>query len=220
MQGTGGGFELEIGGTIAENVNLFGKMGGASVINPRLIVSSAGIEAEETTNDVSLTQVHYSIGVQYYFGETNVYLGGGIGGSRAELDFDITDELVDGEDPTASVSEWGWEAHLAVGKEWWVSDNWGLGIALPPGGGGGSWEEANASNFSLEAVRDYITAVRASVDAYIANLTDEELSRMVQSIGGEQPIAAVLALIVVHAAGHYGEVAALKGTQGAKGLPF
>ncbi len=104
----------------------------------------------------------------------------------------------------------------------WESGNWSerLGIAQPPGGGGGSWEAANASNFSLEAVRDYIAAVRASVDDYVAALTDEELARKVQSIGGEQPIAAVLALIVVHAAGHYGEVAALKGAQGAKGLPF
>jgi hypothetical protein len=58
------------------------------------------------------------------------------------------------------------------------------------------------------------------VDEYIATLTDEELARKVQSIGGEQPIASVLALIVIHAAGHYGEVAALKGAQGGKGLPF
>jgi hypothetical protein len=51
----------------------------------------------------------------------------------------------------------------------WESGSWSqhLGIALPPGGGGGSWEEANASNFSLEAVRGYITAVRSSVDDYI-----------------------------------------------------
>jgi len=104
----------------------------------------------------------------------------------------------------------------------WESGNWSerLGIALPPGGGGGSWEEANASNFSLEAVRGYIAAVRIAVDDYVAALTDDELARLVQSIGGEQPIASVLALLVIHASGHYGEVAALKGAQGAKGLPF
>jgi DinB superfamily len=111
----------------------------------------------------------------------------------------------------------------ALGKPTiWESGNWSeqLGLSQPPGGGGGSWEDANASNFSLDAVRGYITAVRASVDDYVAALTDEELARTVQSIGGEQPISAVLALLIVHAAGHYGEVAALKGTQGAKGLPF
>jgi hypothetical protein len=110
----------------------------------------------------------------------------------------------------------------ALGKPTvWESGNWSERIGLPqPPGAGGYWAEANARNFSLDAVRGYIAAVRASVDEYVAALTDEELARMVQSIGGEQPISAVLALIVVHAAGHYGEVAALKGAQGAQGLPF
>ncbi len=103
----------------------------------------------------------------------------------------------------------------------WESGNWSerIGIAGTPGRGG-YWDEANAATFALAPVLEYVAAVRASVDEYVASLTDEELSRLVQGIGGEQPMAAVIALIIVHAAGHFGEIAALKGAQGAKGLPF
>jgi uncharacterized damage-inducible protein DinB len=103
----------------------------------------------------------------------------------------------------------------------WDSGNWSERIGLPqPPGMAGYWDEANTSTFPLSPVLEYVAAVRASVDDYVASLTDEELARTVQAIGGEQPIAAVLALLIVHASGHYGEVAALKGAQGAKGLPF
>jgi hypothetical protein len=103
----------------------------------------------------------------------------------------------------------------------WESGNWSerIGIAGTPGRGG-YWDEANAATFALAPILEYVTAVRASVDEYVGSLTDDELSRLVQSIGGEQPMAAVIGLIIVHAAGHFGEIAALKGAQGAKGLPF
>ena len=103
----------------------------------------------------------------------------------------------------------------------WESGNWSERVGLPqPPGQAGYWDEANAKTFELAALKDYVEAVRGVIDEYVATLTDEELSRPVQGIGGEQPMAAVIGLIIVHAAGHYGEIAALKGAQGAKGLPF
>lgn len=38
-------------------------------------------------------------------------------------------------------------------------------------------------------------------------------------IGGERPVAEVLATLVVYTMGHAGEIAALKGVLGVKGLP-
>lgn len=103
----------------------------------------------------------------------------------------------------------------------WESGNWSERVGFPGiPGRAGYWAEANDHAFALAPLLEYMAAVRASLDDYVATLTDEELSRMVQALGNEQPIAAVLALVVVHAAGHFGEIAALKGAQGAKGLPF
>jgi hypothetical protein len=34
-----------------------------------------------------------------------------------------------GEDEPLYESDWGGGISLMIGKEWWVSDNWGLGIA-------------------------------------------------------------------------------------------
>ena len=67
---------------------------------------------------------------------------------------------------------------------------------------------------------DYAAAVGAATDNYIATLTTKELDRLVPIMGQEWPVADVLALLVVHASGHLGEIAALKGIQGVKGLPF
>lgn len=55
----------------------------------------------------------------YYFMPSNVYLSGSLGLANAaiETDFDTFD------------SDFGYGINLAVGKEWWVSDNWGLGVA-------------------------------------------------------------------------------------------
>jgi hypothetical protein len=103
----------------------------------------------------------------------------------------------------------------------WESGSWAERIGLPePPGRAGYWDEANRTSLPLGPVLEYQAAVRAALDASMAELSDEELARLVPSPFGEQPIAGILGLLVVHAAGHFGEIAALKGAQGAKGLPF
>ena len=64
-------------------------------------------------------------------------------------------------------------------------------------------------------------AVAAATDDFLANATDEELNKEVDSPVGKQPFITFFANIALtHAAGHWGEIAALKGVQGLKGLPF
>lgn len=66
----------------------------------------------------------------------------------------------------------------------------------------------------------YRDAVRAATDRYLADLTADELDRQIDLMGSQRPVADALAIMVVHIATHAGEIAALKGTQGLKGLPF
>ena len=103
----------------------------------------------------------------------------------------------------------------------WESGNWAARVGFPmPPGRAGFWAEANAATLALAPILEYQAAMRAALDEYVAGATDDELARLVPSPFGEQPLYGVLGLLVVHASSHFGEIAALKGAQGLKGLPF
>lgn len=103
----------------------------------------------------------------------------------------------------------------------WEGGNWAARVGLPqPPGRGGFWAEANAATLPLGPILEYQAAVRAAFDALVAGMDDAMLARTAPTPFGEQPFSGVLGLLVVHAAGHFGEIAALKGAQGARGLPF
>jgi len=94
-------------------------------------------------------------------------------------------------------------------------------IQMPdPGGFTPEW--ARTVKMNLPAFREYTKAVHAATDAYVAALSDSDLDRKLQTgFVGEQTVAFVLSNILGwHAAQHTGEIAALKGVQGLKGLPF
>jgi hypothetical protein len=103
----------------------------------------------------------------------------------------------------------------------WETQAWGsqIGIQIPPSPGH-DWDACRCTRLALAPVLGYAQAVQAATEAYLAGLTAEELDRPVNFVGRMVPVAQMLALLVAHAAGHAGEIAALKGMQGAKGLPF
>jgi hypothetical protein len=74
----------------------------------------------------------------------------------------------------------------------------------------------------LPSFREYATAVYAATDAYVSSLGPADLERKVDTgFVGEQTVVFVLGNIVTwHVAEHNGEIGALKGAQGLKGLPF
>ena len=75
--------------------------------------------------------------------------------------------------------------------------------------------------FDLEVFREYAKAVGTATDEFLASATDEQLEKEIDGPVGKQPYITFLANIgVTHVAGHWGEIAALKGVQGLKGLPF
>ena len=82
-------------------------------------------------------------------------------------------------------------------------------------------EWARALKMDLSTFQEYAEAVFAATDSYLANLPDSELERKVQGVLGEYTLGWGIAILLgQHAAQHSGEIAALKGVQGLKGLPF
>jgi hypothetical protein len=74
---------------------------------------------------------------------------------------------------------------------------------------------------SLDAVKGYSKTVQQAAVEYVASLTDADLDREVETaFFGKQTAAFMIGLAGIHAMGHGGDMAAVKGIQGLKGLPF
>lgn len=67
----------------------------------------------------------------------------------------------------------------------------------------------------------YANAIKDPILSYIDSISDEDLDREIDTrFASTQTIAWVLQLVGSHTVGHAGEISAVKGTQGLKGLPF
>jgi len=112
--GPGSGFRIAIGGTPVRNFVVFGELYGQAAPAPRVEIHGRPVAADEAF----LTLAGIGPGVGYYFGDTGVFLHGALSFVSAQLD-----------GPTGSSRASGTGGRLGLGKEWWVSDQWGLGLA-------------------------------------------------------------------------------------------
>ena len=72
-----------------------------------------------------------------------------------------------------------------------------------------------------DAMREYAGKVQASAIEYVGTLKDADLDREIETqFFGRKPVAFLVQLAGFHAVGHGGDIAAVKGLQGLKGLPF
>ena len=115
LTGPAGSFGIAIGGAIAENLLLSGAAWGYGSDNPNL--RQYGV-------DYSTVDTHFVVGavgpqLTYYFMPWNLYLSGMLGVSS----------ISSREGGRTFNSEAGIGGQLAIGKEWWVSNDWGLGVA-------------------------------------------------------------------------------------------
>lgn len=103
----------------------------------------------------------------------------------------------------------------------WESEGWGerIGLTTRPGRDQG-WAEIKEKTLALAPVLEYVQAVRTATDEYLERLTPQELERPVEFFIPNARVATVLSMLVAHEAAHSGEIAALRGVQGVKGLPF
>jgi hypothetical protein len=65
-------------------------------------------------------------GVAYYFMPANVYVSAAIAAIQLRVDY---------KDEEIAKTDTGVGIDLLVGKEWWVSEGWGVGVALELSGG-------------------------------------------------------------------------------------
>ncbi len=89
---------------------------------------------------------------------------------------------------------------------------------MPPNWG--QW--ARETRFDLPALRQYANAVAASTEEYLASMKPEDLDRQIDvPMFGQRDVGWLLNNVVLtHLASHCGEIACLKGLQGARGYPF
>jgi uncharacterized damage-inducible protein DinB len=103
----------------------------------------------------------------------------------------------------------------------WQAAGWSAktGTTLPQAAN--QTDEWAGLNIDLAKFKDYATAIKQNTDAYVAGLSETDLERRITFFGQEMSVGAALANVLLwHVSNHSGEIAALKGVQGLKGLPF
>ena len=116
FSGSGGDLNIAIGGIVAPNLALHGTLYGWSASDPTMKFNGADI----TDISGTLTAAGVGAGLTYWFMPVNMYLSGTVGSGGLELDLNGG---LDGK------SDRGLILDLTLGKEWWVGDSWGLGLA-------------------------------------------------------------------------------------------
>jgi len=116
LSGGGAGFAVAVGGAISENFVLGFQAWDGIASKPTVELTGAG----SATANGSAAVVGYGLLLNWYLQPSNVYLYATPSATRLAL-------TNDSGGATAN-SEWGFGLRLGVGKEWWVSDHWGLGV--------------------------------------------------------------------------------------------
>lgn len=143
--GTGAVFDFKIGGAIKENLILHGSLMSSSMAGPE-VKTSAG--SGKSSNNINLGEALIGGGVTYYIMPENILLSGSLG---------LGNFTVINNDTNVNVStERGFGMQIKVGKEWFVSKKWGLGLAATYGKtsvnntpGGGVQEILNSNRFGI-----------------------------------------------------------------------
>ena len=120
VEGPGASFGLLLGGAVTEDWILAGDVWAFSALS--LAGSNAGRSTSANSSTVQLMGV--GLNVTHYFMPANVYLS-----------FSPSAVLLSGNDGHGSYSQTllGFGGRASIGKEWWVSDHWGFGVALEIG---------------------------------------------------------------------------------------
>jgi hypothetical protein len=118
LSGLSGSFSLDIGGSVAGDLLIHARFAQLGIFEP----SASGdgqdvIELDETTSLAYL----FGGGATYYFMPINLYVSGVVGLSWLSLYYQTGDQTR----PVVA----GFGINLDVGKEWWLSNDWGVGVA-------------------------------------------------------------------------------------------
>jgi len=114
MSGVSGLFNIAIGGAVSQDLILQLDVSAVSTPDPKAKLNGTDISSSVSSSSTSLV----GIGMTYYF-PSNFYLSGAVGMAESRYK----------SDGSTNKTDRGYGANVMVGKEWWVSDNWGLGLA-------------------------------------------------------------------------------------------
>lgn len=115
LSGGSGAFSLGVGGAISENLILAAHFWDSVAFSPK--VTLGGLSA--TASGTSAYVVGFGPSLVYYFMPSNLYL---------QVSPSFTTLNIESGGVTGS-TEGGFGLWLGLGKEWWVGDHWGLGVA-------------------------------------------------------------------------------------------
>ena len=103
----------------------------------------------------------------------------------------------------------------------WDTGNWQsrFGLETAPNYGE-DWQQYHQAPLTVADLQAYTEAVRAQTTAVLDAMTDEDLDDTVKFFTESDPKADVWTLLVAHSLHHFGEIAAIIGVMGGKGLPF
>jgi hypothetical protein len=117
FSGSGPALGVALGKSVRANLAVYGAFMLASSIDPRFKMNGVATPTVSGSTDLVL----FGVGAAYYLEPANVFLAATIGVSK--LDFQDNQKVVLYE------SQWGLGGELVAGKEWWVSDEWGIGVS-------------------------------------------------------------------------------------------
>ncbi len=117
VTGGGGAFGIAIGGALTNNLVLYGTLLDSIASDPTIELNGQS----QTANGASAGVVGVGGGLAYYL-DNNVFFAGSLLASRLVVD--------DSGNRQIARSDWGFTFDGQTGKEWWASDNWGLGVSL------------------------------------------------------------------------------------------
>lgn len=116
---SGASFGVALGGIVAPNLAVFGTLFILETADPD---QTSGGVSQGTQNGITIGLGGLGGGVAYYFEPLNLYLSGAIAGVSFQMK-DSNNVLPDRNSKT------GFGFQGMVGKEWWVTQDWGLGVA-------------------------------------------------------------------------------------------
>jgi len=114
FSGGAGQFSVAAGYNVVPNFIIAGQLWGLSAGSPDFKINGTKVPTTDITLELSAVGVNFT----YYFMPINIYLSATPSIATATLKTGGTTFETDN----------GFAIRLAAGKEWWVSDNWGIGL--------------------------------------------------------------------------------------------
>jgi hypothetical protein len=116
VKGSGAALGLAFGGAVSEGFIVGAQVWDVVASSPTITMGSTTVSTNSST---SAGVVGYGVLLNWYMQPSNIYLAVTPSLTRLVMD--------DG--TSSATTEWGFGLRGAVGKEWWVSDNWGVGVS-------------------------------------------------------------------------------------------